>query len=242
MQDKKRTPSKKPFHRGGSTRHQSSINELREYLRYLTQTDFHRKLLCARSRSIRGSNPRIVLSHRSRADSTHRNNRVRDLAKSTHDVRNGTIKATELCLSRQSKLIDLTKDNLLTEFLLFTATLKFRLKFSELNTVISRFIRQRLKIRKGFITEPTVIRKRLHIDFLGILIGVVLSLQLTVLCLKSRHHILITTAKETTKETAVTSVIEETKSRTCDTETQTRARNTLRSKFSHNIFSFSHMG
>nr|DAH04207.1 MAG TPA: hypothetical protein [Caudoviricetes sp.] len=222
MQNQERTPSKNPFHRRGSTRHQSSINELRENLRDFTQTDFHKELLCSSSRSIRRSSPRIVLSHRSRADSTDRNNGIRDLTDSTHHVGNGTIDTAELRLSRQSEFIDLTEDNLLTEFLLFTATLKLCLKFSKLNTVVSRFISQRLKVRKGFITKSTVIRKGLHVDFLGILIRVVLSLEHTVLSLKSRDGSLIVVTKETTKDTtAVTSVIEETKGRTSDTKTET---------------------
>jgi hypothetical protein len=173
--------------------------------------------------------------HRRRANSRSRNNGLSDVVQGTHHASKGAIKATELSLSRKSKLINLTKNNLFTKFLLFTATLKFRLKFSELNTVVSRFIRQRLKVCKGFITEPTVIRKRLHIDFLSILIRVVLSLQLTVLCLKSRHYVLITTTEETTKETiAVIRAIENAQSKTCNTSTETSTSNTLRSKFSHN--------
>nr|DAI49085.1 MAG TPA: hypothetical protein [Caudoviricetes sp.] len=239
MQNQERTPSKNPFHRGGSTRHQSSINELRENLRDFTQTDFHKELLCSSSRSIRRSSPRIVLSHRSRANGTHRHNGIRDLTKSTHHVGNGSIKTTKLCLSSQSKFIDLAKNNLLTQLLLLTATLKFCLKLSEFNTVVRGFIGKRLEVSKGFITESTVVSQRLHIDFLSVLIGVVLSLQLTVLCLKSRHYILITTTKETTKETvAVIRAIEDTQSETCDTSTETCTRNTLRSKFSHNYIPF----
>nr|DAL86901.1 MAG TPA: hypothetical protein [Caudoviricetes sp.] len=235
MQNQERTPSKKPLHRGGSTRHQSSINELREYLRDFTQTDFHRKLLCARSRSIRRSNPRIVLSHRSRADSTHRNNRVRDLTNRTHHTCNGLVDTTELRLSRQGKLINLTEDNLLTEFLLFTATLKLSLKFSKFNSVVRRLVSKRLKICKGFITEPTVVCKRLRVDFLSVLVGVILRLEHTVLSLKSRHYVLITTTEEATKETvAIIRAIEDTESKTCDTSTKTRTCNTLRSKFSRN--------
>jgi hypothetical protein len=139
--------------------------------------------------------------HGCRANSRSRNNGLSDVVEGAHHASNGAIKATKLSLSRKSKLIDLTEDNLFTKFLLFTATLKLSLKFSELNTVVSRLIRQRLKIRKGFITKPTVVRKRLHIDFLSILIRVVLSLEHTILSLKSRDHVLITTAKETTKET-----------------------------------------
>nr|DAH95392.1 MAG TPA: hypothetical protein [Bacteriophage sp.] len=222
MQNQERTPSKNPFHRGGSTRHQSSINELRENLRDFTQTDFHKELLRSSSRSIRRSSPRIVLSHRSRADSTDRNNGIRDLTDSTHHVGNSTIDTAELRLSRQSKFIDLTEDNLLTEFLLLTATLKFCLKLSEFNTVVRGFVGKRLEVSKGFITESTVVSQRLHIDFFGILVGVVLSLQLRVLSLKSRDGSLIVVTKETTKDTtAVTSVIEETKGRTSDTKTET---------------------
>ncbi len=151
--------------------------------------------------------------HRRRANSRSRNNRLSDVVQGTHHASNGAIKATKLSLSREGKLINLTKNDLFTEFLLFTATLKFRLKFSKLNTVVSRFIRQRLEVSKGFIPEPTVVRKRLHIDFLSVLIRVVRSLQLTILSLKSRHHILITTTKETTKETiAISGAIKNTKS------------------------------
>nr|DAW76503.1 MAG TPA: hypothetical protein [Caudoviricetes sp.] len=239
MQNQERTPSKKPLHRGGSTRHQSSINELREYLRDFTQTDFHRKLLCARSRSIRRSNPRIVLSHRSRADSTHRNNRVRDLTNRTHHTCNGLVDTTELRLSRESKLINLAKDNLLTEFLLFTATLKLCLKLSEFNSVVRRLVSKRLKVSKGFVTESTVVCERLCVDFLGILIGVVFSLEHAVLSLKSRHYVLIASTEETTKETVtVIRAIEDTESKTCDTSTKTCTRNTLRSKFCHNYISY----
>nr|DAU05945.1 MAG TPA: hypothetical protein [Caudoviricetes sp.] len=237
MQNQERTPSKNPFHRGGSTRHQSSINKLREYLRDFTQTDFHKELLCPSSRSIRRSSPRIILSHRSWANGTHRHNGIRDLTKSTHHVGNGSIKTTKLCLSSQSKFIDLAKNNLLTQLLLLTATLKFCLKLSEFNTVVRGFIGKRLEVSKGFITESTVVRKRLCIDFLGVVVAVLFSLQHAILSLKSRDNILIAVTKETTKET-ITPVIEETKSRTCDTKTETRARNTLRSKFSHNIFPF----
>nr|DAL76081.1 MAG TPA: hypothetical protein [Caudoviricetes sp.] len=146
--------------------------------------------------------------HRGRTNGRSRDNGLSDVIHSTHHACNGLVKATELRLSSQGKFINLTENNLLTKLLLFTATLKFSLKFSKLNTVVSRFIRQRLKVCKGFITEPTVIRKRLHVDFLGILIRVVLSLEHAVLSLKSRHYVLIATAEETTKETvAVTSVI-----------------------------------
>nr|DAL53559.1 MAG TPA_asm: hypothetical protein [Bacteriophage sp.] len=160
--------------------------------------------------------------HRGRTNGRSRDNGLSDVVHSTHHTCNGLVKATEFRLSSQSKFIDLAKNNLLTQLLLLTATLKFCLKLSEFNTVVSRFIRQRLKVCKGFITEPTVIRKGLHVDFFGILVGVVLSLQLRVLSLKSRDGSLIVVTKETTKDTtAVTSVIEETKGRTSDTKTET---------------------
>ena len=96
--------------------------------------------------------------------------------------------------------------------MLFTATLKLRLKLSKLNTVVSRFISQRLNECKSLITKSAIIRKRLHIDFLSILIRVVLSLKQAILSLKSRDHVLITIAKETTKETiAISGAIKNTK-------------------------------
>lgn len=133
--------------------------------------------------------------HRGRTNGRSRDNGLGDIVHGTHHACNGLVKTTELSLSRQSKLIDLTEDNLFTKFLLFTATLQFSLKLSEFHTVVSGFIRQRLKVCKGFITEPTVIRKGLHIDFLGILIRVVLSLQPTVLSLESGDRVLISTTE-----------------------------------------------
>lgn len=82
--------------------------------------------------------------HRGRTNGRSRDNGLSDVVHGTHHACNGLIKATELRLSRQGKLINLTEDNLLTEFLLFTATLKLCLKFSEFNTVVRRFISKRL--------------------------------------------------------------------------------------------------
>ncbi len=111
--------------------------------------------------------------HRGRTNGRSRNNGLGDIVHGAHHTCNGLVKTTELRLSRQSEFIDLTEDNLLSKFLLFTATLKLCLKLSEFNTVVRGFIRQRLKVSKGFITESTVICKRLCVDFLSILIGVV---------------------------------------------------------------------
>lgn len=60
--------------------------------------------------------------HRGRTNGRSRDNGLGDVVERTHHASNGAIKATKLSLSRESKLINLTEDNLLTEFLLFTAT------------------------------------------------------------------------------------------------------------------------